>query len=374
MTNLPPPDHVADLPEDEPVNPKPSPIILYHAPAQPEGYVGDDDMEEDEEEDPDEDPKEEPTKQLVPEQNNIDGFALHMNPQHEGNMNEWLIEDDDEELKEDGVGNDNDEELKEDKIGDDDEEEMEMDENDRDNNGNNDEDDAKVINPYEEVNPLNRPPSTSDEETEFAPPVVPTADANDEPVPLVIQFGGNYHVKESSSTGTLHAGNSWVHAPGPMGCNLESVHRGVTRLDRQMFDRYKTEKRMAKKFKEDEFRMNHHKYDITALDKVVRENRSDRSKMMKFVEGRSRQFNEFKEQSRQAERLSRWEAWVRERIITELRFQEEPPIHHAFAPRADDPYAMVRDASIAAQEDDDDDTTAPRDSQPSETCKSPRDP
>ncbi|GJV50983.1 MACPF domain-containing protein CAD1 [Tanacetum coccineum] len=60
MTNLPPPDHVADLPEDEPVNPKPGPIILYHAPAQPEGYVGDDDMEEDEEEDPDEDPEEEP--------------------------------------------------------------------------------------------------------------------------------------------------------------------------------------------------------------------------------------------------------------------------------------------------------------------------
>ncbi|GJV50984.1 hypothetical protein Tco_1446725 [Tanacetum coccineum] len=247
-------------------------------------------------------------------------------------MNEWLIEDDDEELKEDGVGNDNDEELKEDKIGDDDEEEMEMDENDRDNNGNNDEDDAKVINPYEEVNPLNRPPSTSDEETEFAPPVVPTADANDEPVPLVIQFGGNYHVKESSSTGTLHAGNSWVHAPGPMGCNLESVHRGVTRLDRQMFDRYKTEKRMAKKFKEDEFRMNRHKYDTTTLDKVVRE-----------------------------------------RILTELQFQEEPPMHPAFAPRVDDPYAMVRDASIAAQEDDDDDTTAPRDSQPFEPRESPHD-
>ncbi|GKG62689.1 hypothetical protein Tco_0636420, partial [Tanacetum coccineum] len=80
--------------------PEPGPIILYHAPAQPEGYVGDDDMEEDEEEDPDEDPEEEPIEQLVPKQNNIDGFILHMNPQPKGNMNRWLIEDDDEELKE----------------------------------------------------------------------------------------------------------------------------------------------------------------------------------------------------------------------------------------------------------------------------------
>nr|GFB99967.1 hypothetical protein [Tanacetum cinerariifolium] len=33
---------------------------------------------------------------------------------------------------------------------------------------------------------------------------------------------------------------------------------------------------------------------------------------------------------------------------------EEPPIHPAFAPCADDPYAMVRDAANAARKDDDD--------------------
>ncbi|GKD86526.1 hypothetical protein Tco_1357680, partial [Tanacetum coccineum] len=261
MANLPPPDQVADLPEDEPVHPEPAPIILHHAPTQPEGYVGDDDMEEDEEADPDEDPEEELIEQLLPEPNNMD--------------------DDDEELKEDGVGDD-DEELEEDGVGDDDDEEMEMDENDEDNGRNNDEDDAEVINPYEEVDLFNRPPPTSDEESEFAPPVVPIVDANDEPVPLVIQ--------------------------------------GVTRLDRQMFDRYKTEKRMTKKFKEDEFCMNRHGYDITALD------------------------------------------------------TEEPPIHHAFAPHADDSYAMIRDAAIAAREDGDDDITVSRDSQPSEPRGSPRDP
>ncbi|GJV19703.1 hypothetical protein Tco_1368723 [Tanacetum coccineum] len=213
--------------------------------------------------------------------------------------------------------------------------------------------------------PLNRPPSTSDEESEFAPHVVPIFDSNDVPVPPIIQFGDNFHVGESSSTGALLAGNSWVYAPGPMGCNLESVHRGVKILDRKMFDRYKTENKMTKKFKEDGLRINRHKYDITDLDAVVRKNSSDYSKMMKFVEGLSKQSNKLKEQRCRAEHLSRWEAWVRDRIHEGLRFQEEPsepPIHRAFAPRSDDPYAIVRDAAIAARDDDGDETTAPIDS------------
>ncbi|GKE40530.1 hypothetical protein Tco_1463935 [Tanacetum coccineum] len=189
-------------------------------------------------------------------------------------MKGWLFEDDDDELEEDVVGND-------------DEEEMEMDENDEENGGNDDEDDA-------------------------------------ESVPPVIQFGGNFHVGESSSIGDLLAGNGWVHVPGPMGCNLESVHRGVKRLDKKMFDRYNTEIRMAKKFKEDDLRINRHEYDITTLD------------------------------------------------AEEEAF--EPPIHLAFASRLDDSYAIARDAAIAARDDDGDDTTAPMDSQPSEPRGSPRDP
>ncbi|GKG02147.1 hypothetical protein Tco_0306852 [Tanacetum coccineum] len=103
-----------------------------------------------------------------------------------------------------------------------------------------------------------------------------------------------------------------------------------------MFDRYKTEMKMAKKFKEDEFCMNCHEYDITALDTAVRENRSDHSKMKKFVLGLSRQFKELNEKNH-------------------------------------DPYVMVRDAAMAAREDDDDDITAPRDPQTFEPRGSLRD-
>nr|GFC84279.1 hypothetical protein [Tanacetum cinerariifolium] len=159
-----------------------------------------------------------------------------------------------------------------------------------------DEDDAEVINPDEEADPHNRPPPTSDEETEFAPP---------------------------------------------------------------MHDRYKTEKRMAKILRQEELRRNGQAFDITALDSAVRANTSDNSKMMRLITDLRREFSELKCQNRRAEELSRWESWVRGRIPNSLRFQEEPPIHIAYVPRADDPYVMVRDAARGTREDEDVDTAAP---------------
>ncbi|GKD48076.1 putative reverse transcriptase domain-containing protein [Tanacetum coccineum] len=81
---------------------------------------------------------------------------------------------------------------------------------------------------------------------------------------------------------------------------------------------------MAKKFRENDLRINRHEYDITALDA--------------------------------AEEPS------------------TPPIYPAFAPRSDDPYVIARDVVIAAKDDDGDDTTAPMDSQPSKPRGSPCDP
>nr|GEV53613.1 hypothetical protein [Tanacetum cinerariifolium] len=193
------------------------------------------------------------------------------------------------------------------------------------------EDDAEVINLYEKVDPHNRPPSTSDEETEFAPPVVQIADADDVPIPPVIQFGSNFHVRESSATKDLLAGNSEVYEHGPMCCDLKSVHRGVKRLSKMMHDRYRTEKKMARKLRQDELRMNGQEFDITALDLAVRENRSKNSKM------------------------------------------EEPSIYTALVLRADNPYVMVRDAAMDTRGDEDVDTDAPWDTHPSETRGSPRD-
>nr|GEV07956.1 putative ribonuclease H-like domain-containing protein [Tanacetum cinerariifolium] len=152
------------------------------------------------------------------------------------------------------------------------------------------------------------------------------ADADDVPIPPVIQFGSNFHVGESSATRDLLAGNSEVYTPGPMCCDLKSVHKGVKRLSKQMHDRYRTEKKMVRKLRQDELHMN----------------------------------------GQEAEELSRWEAWVRGRIPNHLRFQEEHSIYTAPVPRADDPYVMVRDAAMDIRGDEDVETNAPWDTQPSE--------
>nr|GEW65730.1 putative zinc finger, CCHC-type, retrotransposon Gag domain protein [Tanacetum cinerariifolium] len=164
---------------------------------------------------------------------------------------------------------------------------------------NNEEDDAEVIDPYEEADPHNRPPPTSDEETEFAPPV------------MMLMM---YRYLLSSSL---------------------SVYRGVKRLSKQMHDKYITEKKMEKKLRQDELRMNGQEFDITALDLAVRENRSENSKMMKLITGLSREFTELKNQNRRDEELSH--------------------------------------AAMDARGDEDVDTGAPLDIQPSEPHGSPRD-
>nr|GEZ83812.1 hypothetical protein [Tanacetum cinerariifolium] len=179
------------------------------------------------------------------------------------------------------------------------EEEKEENEAMEDDDEDDDEDDAELINPYEEADPHNRPPPASDEETEFAPPVVQIADVDNIPVPPVIQFG-NFYVGESSSSRDLLEGNDEVCVPGPMPCELRSVHRGV-----------------------------------------------------------KREFSELKCQNHRAKELIHWETWVRRRILNSLRFHKEPFIHIAPVPRADDSYVMVRDAARGNREDEDVDTAAP---------------
>nr|GEW48384.1 hypothetical protein [Tanacetum cinerariifolium] len=129
------------------------------------------------------------------------------------------------------------------------------------------------------------------------------ADADDVSIPSIIQFGSNFHVGESSASRDLLAGNTKAYAPGLMCCDLKSVHRGIKRLSKQMHDRYRTEKKMAKKLRQDELRMNGQEFDITALDSAVRENRSENSKMMKLITGLSREFTELKNQNRRAEEI-----------------------------------------------------------------------
>nr|GEW84659.1 putative reverse transcriptase domain, ribonuclease H-like domain protein [Tanacetum cinerariifolium] len=113
--------------------------------------------------------------------------------------------------------------------------------------------------------------------------------------------------------------------------------------------------------------------DVYDGEEDVRENRSKNSKIMKMITGLGREFTELKIQNYEAEELSRWDAWVRGRIPNNLLFQEEPSIYTALVPRADDPYVMVKDATMDTQGDEDVDTDVPWDTQPFELRGSPRD-
>nr|GEY92904.1 hypothetical protein [Tanacetum cinerariifolium] len=122
---------------------------------------------------------------------------------------------------------------------------------------------------FEEVDPHNRPPPTFKEETKFAPPMVQIADVDDVPIPHVIQFGSNFHIGESSAMRDLLVGNSKVYAPGQVCCDLKSVDRGVMKLSKQMHDRYRKKKKMERKIRQDELRMNGQEFNITALDLAI---------------------------------------------------------------------------------------------------------
>nr|GFA79029.1 hypothetical protein [Tanacetum cinerariifolium] len=234
----------------------------------------------------------------------------------------------------------------------------------------------------EKVPPPNGNPNAPEEEpfmdqapvafVGFAPQWIGEQILNNNNVPPVIQFG-NFYVGESSALRDLFEGNDEVCVPGPMPCDLRSVHRGVKRLSKHMHDRYKTEKRMTRILRQEELRRNGQAFDITALDLAVRANTFESSKMMRLITDLSREFSELKCQNQRAEELSRWEAWVRGRIPNSLRFLEEPSIHIAPIPRADDPYVMVRDAARGTREDEDVDTAAPWGTQPPESHGSLRD-
>nr|GFB04212.1 putative reverse transcriptase domain-containing protein [Tanacetum cinerariifolium] len=170
---------------------------------------------------------------------------------------------------------------------------------------------AKIVNLYEETDLANKPPPNSDEESKFSPPARLVTDVNHESIPPIIQFGGNYHVGESSLTGTL----------------LASIPKT----------------RMAKKLKEDDLYMNRNEYDISELDEAVR-------------------------------KKSQWETRVRGSLPLRLRFQRTP-FESTSVPRSDNSYVIARGTTIAAVEEyKDDESTAPIGTQLAEPQGSPRDP
>ncbi|GJZ88160.1 hypothetical protein Tco_0659942, partial [Tanacetum coccineum] len=190
MANLPPPNNNPNVPEDEHA-PEHAPITPNPTPIQPNDYLADD------VEDPEEELEEE--EEPIPKQAPA-GFSPQWIGWHDPNNNNGWIEEDDEEEVEAEEENEEEIEAEEDK-------DMEVEDND-------DENDAEIIYPYEETDPLNRPsPSPETAEQEFMN--APVSQSALQPIPPIRQFTGTFYVGEGSSATVFNPALCKVYIPGP---------------------------------------------------------------------------------------------------------------------------------------------------------------
>ncbi|GJX42573.1 hypothetical protein Tco_0257563, partial [Tanacetum coccineum] len=232
MANLPPPNNDPNVPEDEHAPaPEHAPIAPNRAPIQPDDYLANDDEEPKEEEEP------------IPEQTPATpaGFA----PQWIGwydpnNNNGWITEDDEEKVEA--------EEEDEEEMEDEEDEEMEVEDNE-------DENDAEIIHPYEETNPLNRPPpSPETAEQEF--------------------------MSEGSSTTVFNPALCKVYPPGPLVNDPNTLYSRVKTLTKQMWDRFRVVSSSFERGRRNDIRIDRFDDDLTTLDSTFREQIQEMKKLM----------------------------------------------------------------------------------------------
>nr|GEZ59045.1 hypothetical protein [Tanacetum cinerariifolium] len=148
------------------------------------------------------------------------------------NMNGWVEWDEDEE------------DPKEDpKMDKEEEEEMEIEDNIND---------PEIINPYEiEEGELPPPPAESDTSSDSEPEVEAEDEDENEAATVGTIARAAYHVQPFSGTTYVGSGSSRkVFSPGPMGKDVNILHRKVKSLAKEMFERanieYSTLKRLSK--------------------------------------------------------------------------------------------------------------------------------
>ncbi|GJW19626.1 hypothetical protein Tco_0027062 [Tanacetum coccineum] len=205
------------------------------------------------------------------------------------NNNGWLDEDDDEEPEEDEADEDNNEEIeeKDEEMEDEEEEEIVV------------EEEAEIIYPYDEVDPNNRPPPALDDESEFAPSVVPVFDAENRPVPYVLHFSSTYKWGKSSSAREILKDIGNVSPLGPMPPTISTDMSRIRKLNEQMREQAKVDERIVKKMNKSDLRIRMVGRDAMNVDCVVRECQADVSKVISMMENTTLEFDRVRKESRQ---------------------------------------------------------------------------
>ncbi|GJV81781.1 reverse transcriptase domain-containing protein [Tanacetum coccineum] len=284
--------------------------------------------------------------------------------QNPNNNNGWLDEDDDEEPEEDEAepeedeaDEDNDKEPEEDEADEDNDEEMEEEE-DEEEEEIVAEDEADIIYPYDEADPNNRPPPASNDESEFAPSVIPVFDAENRPVPPIIHFSSTYEMGESSSTREILKDIGEVYPLGPVPPTIGTAIRRIRKFNEQMRKRAEVDERIVKKIDRSDLHIWMVSHDAMSLDGAVRECQADVSNVISMMESMSLEFDRVRKESRRALELVEWEAGVREQYLPKFRLRGgfvEISTRSFLGPFTDNPYLQARNAAMADEDVEDDD-------------------
>ncbi|GJU57424.1 hypothetical protein Tco_1235190 [Tanacetum coccineum] len=162
----------------------------------------------------------------LPPDHNEFALAVEAAP---NNTNGWIEEEEEEE----------DPEMEEEEDPETEEEEMEIED---------EMDDHEIINPYEiEEGKLPPPPAKSDTSSN----IEPEGEDENEAATVGTITRPPYHVQPFSGTTYVGSGSSRkVFAPGPMGKDVDTLHRKVKGLAQQMFERANTEYSTLKRLSE----------------------------------------------------------------------------------------------------------------------------
>ncbi|GKC49317.1 hypothetical protein Tco_1072062, partial [Tanacetum coccineum] len=133
-------------------------------------------------------------------------------------------------------------------MGDEEDEEMDVEDNDGKN------DDAEVYNPYEEADPLNRPPpSPKTAKREIMNAFVTRSTL--QPLPPIQQFTGTFYVGKGSSATVFNPALCKVYPLRPMVNNLNTLYSRVKTLTKQTWDRFRVESSSFERGRRNDMRM-----------------------------------------------------------------------------------------------------------------------
>ncbi|GKD74867.1 putative reverse transcriptase domain-containing protein [Tanacetum coccineum] len=357
MANLPPPNNDPNIPEDEHAPaPEHAPIAPNPAPIQLNDYLANDEADPEEELEEEEEP--------IPKQAPA-GFAPQWIGGHDPNNNNgWIKEDDEDEVEAEEDG--------EEEMGDEEDKEMDVEDNDGKN------DDAEVYNPYEEADPLNRPPpSPKIAEREIMN--TPVTRSTLQPIPPVWQFTGTFYVGKGSSATVFNPALCKVYSPGPMVNDPNTLYSRVKTLTKQTWDRFRVESLSFERGRRNEML----RIRLRAAEEKAEYNHMEAEYYKNHWARVLWYYND----------LSGWGYRLRNQLPLKRRYREttyDPSTNPTSRPQRVDPYVMVRDNVVRADAagdrggesvdtttlvkyageengDEGDDAAAAKDSQPSET-------